>query len=170
MGTATSTSQKLMFIELSTLGTAAAVAMLAAVTSLGPALLDGPVEAAIALRSFVWIAAACLFAGFRLGIAYIRSPDRLAKTSLGWWAMGWLGAFSMIGILGAWIFQAVSGEVIGIKPDDPPELNPFGGPPQEWVQYILQISSFGVPLLVPWGHLLWVRHNAMRSNPSLERP
>jgi hypothetical protein len=146
------------------------VALFAAVSTLGPALLGGPMEAAGALRPFGWIAAVCLVAGFRLGLVHIRTPDRLPETSAAWWALGWLGAFAMICVVGTWVFQAISGELIGIGPSDPPELNPFGGPSEADVQYQLQISTFGVPLLLPWAHLLWARRSVMRANNSLQRP
>jgi hypothetical protein len=131
-------------------------------------LLGGSKEAAAELRHFGFVALAALIAGLYLGIVFIRTPSSLPGTNTFLWVLGWIGAIALLGVLGAWTYQVLSGDLIGIGPNDLPELNPFGGPLEPDVQYQLTISSLGLPLLVPWAQLLFEKRRCKRSNISLE--
>lgn len=156
-----------MTLELCIFGAVAALGLVAATTTIGPAILHAPMEAAVDLRPFGVVAGCCLAAGLYLGIQFVRDASGLLRAHWVWWAFGWLGAFAVACVLGTWIYQLLSGERIGIGPDDPPELNPFGGPTREAVQYQLQIAALGVPLLIPWAHLILAWYK-LRSNISLQ--
>jgi len=150
-------SRKLMILELIVLGSVSIGALLVATTQLGATLFGGPLQAAKDLRPFGLVAAICIAAGVRLGFTLILDPEGLPRTGKTWWTLGWIGALAMAGVLGTWIYQALSGERMGIGPDDSAELNPFGGPARDYVQYQLRMAAFGIPLLLPWIHLLWAR-------------